>query len=500
MVENDAIGSFGSFSAAGRNSAEKYKVIVYKDIILQGKDISSIKTEREEQRDEPIEDCLDIFEVDYNEKKEESNKQLRYRKCQSAKPPSERFKYYNKHRNEAKPHKKQIGPTCTKYNPKKDYTWNRSVSGTKWRTQSARIFHIKQDDTHYYLNHEAIIANKVGNTLIDMSKMTMRGEFTDVKDLRIKNIKPFCKSGSMKKMVLGSSLYSKSKCESRNNESKQMTLSDCQNNNQDTNKLLSQFRRKTMKKNCTSRPYSSMGTIRRTLKKQLNTSTSSLADSYDEYKHIYQKQIKKRTQSANVSKIRKKKTQIRAPDFKKAITRKHLDKLEDKSTLIPFSLPNFKLVRERPIMMVVYDQIRHKILKRKPMKAMDPNIDFNPDKYINRINNHSVASPPNFNLMSSRAINDDPLPLYMKNIYSRAAAYETTDLTLKMNNYAEGKFATQFSSFWPKKTFNKIINLNLLNSKQFLSNVMWKSDRGTDSMYKSMKFYRNIPFIILLLF
>ena len=37
MLENDAKGWHGSFSAAGRNSAEKYHMIVHKDSIIAGR-------------------------------------------------------------------------------------------------------------------------------------------------------------------------------------------------------------------------------------------------------------------------------------------------------------------------------------------------------------------------------------------------------------------------------------------------------------------------------
>ena len=45
-----------------------------------------------------------------------------------------------------------------------------------------------------------------------------------------------------------------------------------------------------------------------------------------------------------------------------------------------------------------------------------------------------------------------------------------------MNNFADGKFANTTDSFWPKKSYNKIINLNLLNSAKFLENIMNKKD------------------------
>ena len=63
-----------------------------------------------------------------------------------------------------------------------------------------------------------------------------------------------------------------------------------------------------------------------------------------------------------------------------------------------------------------------------------------------------------------------------------------------MNNYSEGKFSNTNTSFWPKKTFNKIINLNLMNSSKFKENVGIESDFGKKNgvenyIQKTMKFY-----------
>lgn len=72
-----------------------------------------------------------------------------------------------------------------------------------------------------------------------------------------------------------------------------------------------------------------------------------------------------------------------------------------------------------------------------------------------------------------------------------------------MNNFSEGKFGETFTSFWPKKSYNKIINLNLLNSTKFKDNIGLKGDIQAksndinDYIQKSMKFYSNIVYIII---
>jgi hypothetical protein len=81
-----------------------------------------------------------------------------------------------------------------------------------------------------------------------------------------------------------------------------------------------------------------------------------------------------------------------------------------------------------------------------------------------------------------------------------------TEKALKMNNFADGKFSTAFTSFWPKKSYNKIINLNLLNSTKFKENVGFKSEEDgktgelNDYIQKSMKFYSKILKLLFFLF
>ena len=47
----------------------------------------------------------------------------------------------------------------------------------------------------------------------------------------------------------------------------------------------------------------------------------------------------------------------------------------------------------------------------------------------------------------------------MKGIYSRLNGYTITNKTLKMNNYIDSKFFDGYNTFFPKKSFNKIINI-----------------------------------------
>ena len=189
------------------------------------------------------------------------------------------------------------------------------------------------------------------------------------------------------------------------------------------------------------------------------------------------------------------KSKIKGPDFDKAISREYYENLSDHgTTLIPFSLPNFKLVRERPLTMVVYERPLYTKKKSAELIGITPDMYNDIYKYLESTNNHTRCVPPNFDKMNARPPTDNsPLPVYMKGAVSRGACEMVTEASLKMNNFAEGKYISGYTSFWPKKSYNKIINLNLLNSDAFLSNLMNnKSDVETANNYvaKSMKFYR----------
>src|SRR4051812_15991587 len=72
MLLNDNRGSFGMFSRAGRNSAEKFHILVRKDEILAGLNkrvkMKDLFTPDEDfKQTEEHEDDLDIFKTDHKE-------------------------------------------------------------------------------------------------------------------------------------------------------------------------------------------------------------------------------------------------------------------------------------------------------------------------------------------------------------------------------------------------------------------------------------------------
>ena len=96
---------------------------------------------------------------------------------------------------------------------------------------------------------------------------------------------------------------------------------------------------------------------------------------------------------------------------------------------------------------------------------------------------------PKFDKMMARPLdNGSPLPIYMQGTASRESIDMTTENSLKMNNYSNGKYIDGYSACAPKKSFNKVVNLNLLNSKSMFSDLL-KKKKNMNYIEKSLRFY-----------
>ena len=187
------------------------------------------------------------------------------------------------------------------------------------------------------------------------------------------------------------------------------------------------------------------------------------------------------------------KKEINAPDFQKTISREQREKVKQtKMTPSSYIQPNYSLVRERILTMTVYEKPRKYIPRIKTMKGFDSLITYQPDKVINKVDNHSEPKTPNFRLMTSRFDNkESKLPTYMQNVHDRKSMEIITEKSLKLNNYPNGKFLTPSSSFLPKKSFNNIINLNMLNSENLkgknLKDELFENQR--EELKSSLNFF-----------
>ena len=450
------------------------------------------------------------------------------------------YHYYDLHRRKKNKSSIHENPPCTKYNPKYTSIFKRSISNPAWSTMRGRDDIFKKADEHpFYIEHDNILDTMAGKAFIDMKK-----QYGDNKNNKIKKVsRPVSSFGShsltMKKNYSyynANNHYNKSFINNikikrpyssinprlrrknysinlRSNistfcESNIKKFSRINSNRKITNKYATNIRKnkiidfelnKSTNKNLVNNIYDTNN--KSDIINKNNNSKSESAkdlgdisqDSYDLYKHVYTKEIKNKNPRKNKNELQKE--IIKGPNFKQMISRETLDKLkDDKIPVVPYLLPDFSSVRERSIMMVVYDRKKHKINRSKTasLSRIDNTFYYNPNDILTKINNYVTSHPPNFKMMTSRPDDDDPLPSYMKKIYTRNSCYDITQLSLKLNNFKNRGFAKMDSSFFPKKSFNKIINLNLLKSKKFLNNVIGNQNnliRQFKGIGTSLKFY-----------
>ncbi|MCQ2815946.1 MAG: hypothetical protein MJ252_01650, partial [archaeon] len=154
------------------------------------------------------------------------------------------------------------------------------------------------------------------------------------------------------------------------------------------------------------------------------------------------------------------------PDFSKTTGRE--PNFTNRTKMLPAlpsnCAPNYDFVREREKMMAIYyDQHKIKKFHKEKYEKLNFVYQFDYDKYFNCVNNNKEPKTPNFKLMTSRPIdNKDPLPSYMKNLFFKFDNKMFTADSLKMNNFSNGQFCSDYSSFAPKKTFNKKIKESTL--------------------------------------
>ena len=431
---------------------------------------------------------------------------------------SNKYYYYNIHRKKKEKIQIQENPPCTKYNPKYTSIFRRSASSPSWMTMKGRdLFFGKKVDEHpFYIEHENILDTMAGKAFIDMKKQKQLNEQksqsviirpnNNLKNKRIINInegkkRPFSSFNARERrknysINLRNNLTSALKEDNTDIKNKSYNIS---RHKKRVNKKATNIRRnktidvefnKSSSRLNNSSAYRSKSDIRKENSKEpLDISE----DSYESYKNVYIKEIKRKGRK-NSNKTYTKEI-IKGPNFRQMISREALDKLvDDKIPIVPYLLPNFSSVRDRPIMMVVYDRKYHKINRNKSdsLARIDNTFYYDPNEILTKINNYVSSHPPNFNMMTSRPDDNDPLPSYMKRIYMRNGCYEITQLSLKLNNYKNRGFAKMHSSFFPKKSFNKIVNLNLLKSKKFLNNVIGNENlffRQFKGLGTSLRFY-----------
>ena len=370
MFENQAKGWHGSYSTVGRNSAEKYPMILIKDKILKDKCEKKVIKDYFNTDDDIennkiiIDDGEDIFSQIPNKKNKHKKKITEICDHQNKEKIPDEYKYHQLHHKELYDYnvllknQKKIGTNSSMYVPKKDITWRRTVTGPYWDTLTGRekksIFEKTGQNTeaNFYIDHNTY---KNENKTFQMDKQTKRGQLPTSYDLRIRIDEPFYENRTSYRKSLNKNIFSDSEIGETNKNDKSKT----------------NLKKKDNKKNNHSLSFA----------KNL---------SRDQYYFLKR----------------------------------------DRRGVRPFFNPNYNLIEPKSLSMVTYNnKVKGKSISKR-MKGIDSNLFYEPDKVINKINNHKITNAPNLKIMVGRD-NDNTkdnvnLPGHMINIYLKPRCHQTT--------------------------------------------------------------------------
>jgi len=469
MLENEAKGWYGSYSLAGRRSAEKFNNILHKNEILKG-DNKKIKIPDmfapDEMKHNHANDKLDIYQIyslDSTSLKKKIKQKYDEEEKQSKEKPIKKFNlfFHNRH---CSLENKKVGlttyePGCTRYSPNYNYIWPKLITGIKWGDQMGRKKKKVQID-----NRDFII-----NNLENYDKYVINSGF--VKCFVNMNNKKKKKLLLKKNIKINNSANNRNILNNINTNDALKTSNNFYNINKSsditkTNKATNLSNKKNKGEYNFTDEY-----ISQNLKSNIYGNTeknffteSKLLKNNKHKKNLYLES----TQEENTSKINILKSSgpvlnfSKIPSREKKFKRYHIEN-------IPFVFPKYSFVQERSLTMAVYKKEKPvKNYKPKPFKGMILGLDYDPDKVFEKYNNHQSPKVPKFKMMTSRPNKKgSPLPSFLQKVYDRSASYLTTDKSLKLNNFAEGKYIPANNSFFPKKSYNKIINVKITDSKLF---------------------------------
>jgi len=536
MYENETKGWYGSYSRVGKGFAERFYIISHKEEIFSRENkkirIKDFYNPDEIKQKSSLEENLDVFKL-YTSSKIKKDKilksLLKHKQNFLERSSQNKKKSYNKKRLKLshiheilgiKKNPKVNQSSYTRYNPNYDYIKPRLLEGPLWKKVPGRkqkglnpfedkIFNDQIEENKNYKFY--VLETEKSKCLVNMNKMTQRGEFTDIKDLRIRTDKPFVKPKKKKNKIekhikeevkrkINDILKDKLKTSSN---TRNLSLSNSKRlisryNNTSTmfseprnlleKEIQNSSQNKTSDKDKKDRTKKKMSRIilrqiglfednnklktendkpnEQTESKKLKSlSNKGLNNNYS----LKDNQTKSNSKIQNKEEAHKDDKKFKAPDFDKIISRKQVEKARGhKFFIIPFKTLNYSLISERPLTMINYDKSKIKNEnKLKDFIGLDYSYVYKPDDIINKYNNHIPPKVPNFSIMSSRSCQKgNPLPSYMQKVHDRFYLNNMNDKSLSLNNYSNRGYFSATSSFFPKKSYNNIINYTVINSEK----------------------------------
>jgi hypothetical protein len=186
-------------------------------------------------------------------------------------------------------------------------------------------------------------------------------------------------------------------------------------------------------------------------------------------------------------------------NFEKTISREKLFKLSNKERYLDIARTiNYSLVTER-VKTFTFNKTPKHSNNIQLFKGIGPNPNFDANKANNIRIVHSMDKVPNFNLILPRpGKKDDPLPSFLQKLFTREANYLMTDKSLQLNEYSNGKLGKVESSFFPKQSFNNMVNIKIIAGKTFEKDFFIDDiNRKKDAIKNQMKFkYKSLGKLI----
>ena len=204
MFENKAKGWYGSYSKVGRDSAEKYPTIIFKDKILANqfkkyKIKDYFNTEDDIDIDKTAEYGEDIFSATYKRKNERKQKFKNVCALKTEKNMSDEYKYHQIHHKGLYDYnliikgQKKYQTNSSVNLPKDDLTKKRILTGPKWNILTGRQNKFKNKNLSNHDFYTSFDDKKKFQNIFDMFKNTKRGNLPISYDLRIRIEEPFHK-------------------------------------------------------------------------------------------------------------------------------------------------------------------------------------------------------------------------------------------------------------------------------------------------------------------
>ena len=482
MLENEAKGWYGSYSLAGRRSAENFNNILHKNEILKGEN-KKIKITDLFAPDEVVklnrhEEKLDIYKI-YSLSGNTLKKKIiqKYKEDEEPKEKKGNKKfnlfYHNRH---CSLENKKVGasayePGCTRYSPNYNYIWPKLITGIKWGDQMGRKKKKEQIDKRDFIinnleNYDKYVINSgfvkcFVNMNNNKKKKILLLDKNKINNTFSRNRK---KTITRKKVPQTADNFHKI---NQSSEIEKMKTKDTEifvKKNKLNNIIKDDYFSPDISKiNNISTPGFNKNNFGKTTK-NFFTESNVLKN----LKNKNNLMLESVNEEESISQINKVKIKGPAPIFSKFASREKKKKTHQIEN-IPFVFPKYSFVQERSLTMAVYKKPKPtKVYKPIPFEGMMMGLDYDPDKVIEKYNNHQSPKVPIFKYMTSRPNKKgSPLPSFLQGVHDRSAPYLTTDKSLLFNNFAEGKYIPASSSFFPKKSYNKIINTKMAYTKMF---------------------------------